>query len=168
MTIRSLPALEYDLFADDESRPSEDMVREIVQLFLTPTYFSRAVILRSPFLRNRALLHLLGDHPFRVVTGGAVIDVADWVRGCHSQGHLSVWFLPKESSRLEAEIEKKFRLGQSREVILGGPDLNGPLGAGQQDSLESLLDSGELRGSDAAFSLSHDGERIFRVAISVP
>lgn len=165
--LTGLSALEFDVVAENGSLASKELVEAVIGACLMPQFFDRAIVLRSPFLRNRPLLKLLGDQPFCVVSDGAAVAASDWVKGCHSQGHLSVWFLPKEWSDLEAEIGQRVRLGQGREVRVGGDGGADPMGKGQRASFESLLESGELHGSAVALCFSHDGAQLFRVALGV-
>lgn len=160
-----LLGLEFDLAAENGPLPSKELVEAVVGACLEPQFFDRAIILRSPFLRNRPLLKLVGERPFCVVSDSAAVAASDWMRGCHSQGHLSVWFLPKEWSGLETEIGQRVQLGQGREIRIGGYADADPIGEGQRASFESLLGSGALHGSAVALSFSHDGAHLFRVVL---
>lgn len=163
----SLSALEFELIVENRSRSSRELVEVVVGACLTPNLFDRAVVLRSPFLRNGPLVKLLGDQRFCVVTDGAAVAISDWADGCHSHGHLSVWFLLKEWSGLEIQLGQRVRLGEGREVQFGGGGAADPMGKDQRDSFEALLRSGALRGADVAICFSHDGAQVFRMALGV-
>lgn len=169
----SLHAYQYPdtwVFSDDCPAPPEDWIdttekiRLFLEMFLTRTFFNRAIVWKTRYLRYNKAFAVPPQSTCRIITCVEELKRIDrFVRlSCQGSGHMSILFVPLHPQAFAKEIIERKLYGHPQSMKIGTYKKGDPLDRNQGQHIE-FLQSDIFNAGEHLFTFHHDAEYLYEI-----